>query len=394
VKRRLRIALVHHRDASDVRTWSGTPYFLRRALQQWVGDVIDLGPSPIPLEPARLVRGAVRLVTGRSWSYDHDPLFARMHARVFRRRLADSGADLVFSPGASVAVAFLESSLPLVYYSDATFRVMRDYYVAYTGLTGRTARGGEELEARVLQTARLSLFSSDWASESAIQDYGANPDDVHTVYIGANLHDPPAADTVRERQAGEPLRMLMVGVDWRSKGGDIAVETMVALRELGIATTLTVVGCTPPSGVHAPGLEVVPFLNKRFASEAARLDALWRAADVFLLPTRHEAAGVVFCEAAAYGLPVFATRTGGVPSLVRDGVNGFTLPPEARGREYASRIAELFAAPERYRRMTRDSRDEFEKRLNWDSWGRRVSSLIEQRLAGRCAKAERTTNGN
>jgi glycosyltransferase involved in cell wall biosynthesis len=102
----------------------------------------------------------------------------------------------------------------------------------------------------------------------------------------------------------------------------------------------------------------------------------------------------VFCEAAAYGIPVFATRTGGVPSLVRDGVNGFTLPPEARGREYASRIAELFAAPERYRRMTRDSRDEFENRLNWDSWGRRVSSLIEQRLAGRCAKAERTTNGN
>ena len=61
----------------------------------------------------------------------------------------------------------------------------------------------------------------------------------------------------------------------------------------------------------------------------ALFERIWREAGFFELPTQFEAAGAVFCEARACVLPSFGTWTGGVPSLVIDGKNGYTLPSEA-----------------------------------------------------------------
>jgi YD repeat-containing protein len=132
--------------------------------------------------------------------------------------------------------------------------------------------------------------------------------------------------------------------------------------------------------VSHPRLRVVPFLNKAIPEQRARFEQLWREADFFLLPTRFEPAGVVFCEASAHGIPSLGTRTGGVPSLVVEGRNGYTLPPEAGGAEYAALIAELASDPERYARLCETSRDEFEQRLSWDSWGRRVAEIVAERF--------------
>ncbi|MFC6839655.1 glycosyltransferase family 4 protein [Xanthomonas theicola] len=49
--------------------------------------------------------------------------------------------------------------------------------------------------------------------------------------------------------------------------------------------------------------------------------------DVFALATEREAAGTVFVEAAQAGLPVVATRVGGVPEMVLDGINAVLVPP-------------------------------------------------------------------
>ena len=89
---------------------------------------------------------------------------------------------------------------------------------------------------------------------------------------------------------------------------------------------------------------------------------------------------MVFCEAAAHALPVVATHTGGIPSLVRNGRNGFTVPHEGRGEAYAKTIAGMVADPGAYEILCTTSRDEFERRLNWDSWGRAAAAAIVQAL--------------
>ncbi|MCI0596961.1 MAG: glycosyltransferase family 4 protein, partial [candidate division Zixibacteria bacterium] len=99
-----------------------------------------------------------------------------------------------------------------------------------------------------------------------------------------------------------------------------------------------------------------------------------------LLPTRYECYGVVFCEAAAFGLPVITTDTGGVSGVVREGENGYLLPYEAGGADYAQLIAEICADENRYNELVQKSRKEFEDRLNWDTWAQTVKRLLAEKL--------------
>jgi hypothetical protein len=146
MSRALRVAFIHHRDARHVRTWSGLPLFITSAIERHIGQVVDLSPAPIRLSPFHPVRGLIRLGTGKSWSYDHELVLARYYGRYFSRRVAEVEPDLTFSPAASVCLAFLDTNVPVIYYSDATWRVIQGYYPALSNLVRWTARGGEELE--------------------------------------------------------------------------------------------------------------------------------------------------------------------------------------------------------------------------------------------------------
>jgi glycosyltransferase involved in cell wall biosynthesis len=52
----------------------------------------------------------------------------------------------------------------------------------------------------------------------------------------------------------------------------------------------------------------------------------YQRANVFVLHTREESQGIVFCEAMAVGLPIVATTVGGVPDIIENGINGLLSP--------------------------------------------------------------------
>lgn len=58
------------------------------------------------------------------------------------------------------------------------------------------------------------------------------------------------------------------------------------------------------------------------------LGAAFASADAFIFPSRTETLGLVLLEAMAAGCPVVAARSGGIPDIVTDGVNGYLFDPE------------------------------------------------------------------
>lgn len=63
-----------------------------------------------------------------------------------------------------------------------------------------------------------------------------------------------------------------------------------------------------------------------FIGKSSHIDLYIASADLFLLPSQQESFGLAALEAMAYGIPVVASNTGGLPELIEDGVSGFLAP--------------------------------------------------------------------
>jgi glycosyltransferase involved in cell wall biosynthesis len=79
-------------------------------------------------------------------------------------------------------------------------------------------------------------------------------------------------------------------------------------------------------------------------SQAALRDYM-RRCRLLVLPSLSEGLGRVLVEAMACGRPVVGTRTGGIPDLIQDGVNGYLIPPDEVA-PLADRITYLLAHPD------------------------------------------------
>lgn len=382
----MRIAYLTANDPADRRSWSGTQYHMARALEKHCGDVCYIGPLPLlSAKVGKVVSRGLRKL-GVTYLYTHTASISRKLGRLAEAKLADCAYDVIFAPAGSVVLANLHTDVPVVYLSDATQRLLVGYYDEFTGMSKGSLRTADDLEQRAVRMASACVYPSSWAADSAVRDYGADPSRAHVVPFGANVDEWPDRDRAVAAQTGGVCKLLFVGREWQRKGGDIAFETLVGLERLGIPAELTVVGCRPPEGFEHQKMSVIPFLNKNNPEQREQFQRLYFESHFALLPTRAECFSIALCEASAYGLPIASTYTGGLPELVVNGANGFLLAPEARGDEYAARIKEIYQEPNGYRALRASSREQFETRLNWDAWGRRLQSILEAACSGGMAK--------
>jgi glycosyltransferase involved in cell wall biosynthesis len=318
----------------------------------------------------------LKKIARKYFVYDYHLMVARTYANAANQRFARERFDVIVAPASLAQVAFLRTDIPIVVVEDGTFALLLNYYPQYTNLLPRSIRQMHAITRAGIEKASAVVYSSEWAAQSAIKDYQADPEKVHVVAMGANFDNPPSKEIAKRKKRSPSCKLLFVGVDWQRKGGAIAFETLLALEEMGIKAELTICGCVPPKAFTHERMKVIPFLDKNDPQQYKQMEQLYQEADFFLLPTRNECFGIVFCEANAYGLPVITTRTGGVPEVVRDGENGFTLVSGARGDAYARVIASIYEDEQAYTKLVKSSRAAYDERLNWDVWGRALGDII------------------
>jgi glycosyltransferase involved in cell wall biosynthesis len=94
------------------------------------------------------------------------------------------------------------------------------------------------------------------------------------------------------------------------------------------------------------------------------LHAWYEAATLFVHPTRYEGSSLVTLEAMAHRRAIVASRAGGLPDKVQDGVNGWLVDPGDAG-ELARAIDEALSNPARLSAMGKESRRILESRFAW-----------------------------
>ncbi len=351
-----------------------------RSLQRHCGEVIPLGPTGRGYYLAgKLCRLSLRTFAGQNVDYKRTVALSKGFARIFERKLSRIKCDVIFAPVASTEIAFLNTALPIVRYEDLTARLFQNYAASLENLSPWSLRQCEIIETRALERADQLIYPSEWAAQSAKVDYGVSEEKIRIIPMGANLDEIPDREQVlaiRSKKADHSCRLLFIGVDWHRKGGDIAVEAVEVLRERGISTSLTIVGCRPPAPLPTSNYHVIPFLDKKKPEDRQKMQSLFFDSDLMIFPTRRDASPIVCCEASAFGLPQIVSDVGGLP--VRNGENGIRLPATASGLDYAKAIQELVEDRNRYFPLACSSRAMFESCLNWDAWGRSMSQVFHQ----------------
>jgi len=104
--------------------------------------------------------------------------------------------------------------------------------------------------------------------------------------------------------------------------------------------------------------------------------AFMNVSDLFVLPSIEEAFGIVLVEAMSQGLPVVATDVQGVPSIVRDGVNGYLVPPRDE-KALAAGILSLLKDNQLARKMGERNRRDSEQ-YRWDHLADRYMDVYQR----------------
>lgn len=140
---------------------------------------------------------------------------------------------------------------------------------------------------------------------------------------------------------------------------------------------MLICGCTP-IGVDSNVNWIKCFgrLNKNLKEDLDMLIDLYSNAHLLFVPSRNECYGMVFCEASAYSLPIISHNTGGIGSVVSHNVNGYLLDVDSPLQEYEAKIMYLVNNPDIYRLFSINSRNIYEKKLNWRAWVKNLFSYI------------------
>ena len=206
------------------------------------------------------------------------------------------------------------------------------------------------------------------------QRAGIDPGRLLVVLNG--IGDVPAAApkaSALERWPTDALRILFVGRLDRQKGVDILYE---ALRQLGDRAAAVIVGAavvadersaSPPPNVHITG-----WLTRD------RIVELYQAAQVLVLPSRWEGFGLVALEAMRSGCAVLASRVGGLPEVVDEGVTGVLFDAEDADA-LAGLLGGLSGAV--LAEMGSAGRERFERRFHIDRVGDELDAVYRALLA-------------
>lgn len=239
---------------------------------------------------------------------------------------------------------------------------------------------GPEAFALLKRLGDAFLVTTDCFGRATLRRYGFDDGRIVTLRLSIAAKNIP----FRERRlAGDTVRLLSVGRLVPEKGLEVGLRAATALQAANpsLRVEYRVIGDGPLRDELARLTEelgaasTVRFLGALAGAEVMR----WmQESDIYLLPSLIEGAGYVLLEAQASGLPVVATRVGGVPEMVREGQSAL-LVEAGDVRATTDALQELLTRSDQWPAMGQEGRRHVEEHFDVDRLTTQLEDVLKPR---------------
>jgi len=206
------------------------------------------------------------------------------------------------------------------------------------------------------------------------------------VYNGVDLEafKPQPGDVFRQRFRADVI-VCQVGSMEPRKGTEFFVRSAPMVLEKFPGAKFLLQGVSPPHQRHY--LQKMKNLVQKlgiekqviFIGQVGDIREILNSLDVVVLASLREPLGRVLLEAMACGKPVVATRVGGIPEVVEDGITGILVPP-ADPLALANAIINILSDREMAKKMGMEGRKRVEEEFSIERYVRNIERIYEEIL--------------
>lgn len=354
-------------DKIKEKTWSGTTHSLLNALaKQELLNEVD-----ITLNKAEICIVKIFKITGNKvFNKFEYYLYSNKIKKKISKNIASTNIYIGDS-GSLIKGGYI--------YQDLSISILEEYKKNKTNLFQYS--GFQLVKDRELQWRKKKqlinyhnldgIFTmSKWLESHLKNCSEISNDKVHYVGAGVNVDINKIEDSQKYNN-----KILFIGRDFQRKGGDLVVEAFKVLKKEIPTLELYILGpkINPLNeeinDIHfigdVPKEEVSYYLNK---------------CDVFCMPSRFEAFGLVFIEALVYGLPCIGRNDFAMPEFIEHGINGFLIEDDDINK-LAFYIKEILTN-KKYKTNVQKNRDFYINNYSWDKVANRIFNIIEEKKKG------------
>ena len=234
-----------------------------------------------------------------------------------------------------------------------------------------------EVESRIIATADGVIVSSDHERRALTELYGARRDQIRVVPPGIDLDFfQPTPRRFARTALGRDGREVLFSAGRMDpiKGFDTLIRSVPLLRRRDVRLLIGGGGNDEPERRRLERLAADLGVADRVAFLGAvpqeKLPLYYAAASLVVVPSHYESFGLVAAEALACGTPVVASQVGGLPTIVRDGVNGL-LVSWRRPESFAAAVDQALGDPALLAHLRANARLSVE-RLSWQATAERT----------------------
>jgi len=351
-------------DPKSTKTYSGVPHNLFREFEKMgclVGTVDTYEVRPLDLIKGRLdLRRSIN--TGRPklnalWRYSETGM-KTLSERLRKRQSTQPDHNVVFQIGVG---GIPKNETKLVAHVEITVetaikgKIFADSY-GFSGHSDYEISEAIKWEKYFLEQCSLVWTNTEWTAEGLIKQ-GVDKKKIRIYPPACGMDDPG----IIERN-WSACNILFVARFWKIKGGEYLIEAFRELRKKIPSAKLSIVGCKPD--IQDAGVTVYGPLSKNIKREAELLDKLYREATTYCMPTLWDSVGIVFMEAALYGLPVVMFKGQG-----REKIFPSTMAIHIENNdvnELAEELIKLCRSPEKMKQMGDKGRQLIIDEYSWD----------------------------